>query len=74
MTVGLVIDGEPGIDATDVPNAAELAKLLVTKLLAEVSEGVDEQRARGLDPERAVMSPTGCRCTDDRHRAVHLRL
>lgn len=46
MAVGLGIHGEPGIDETDVPTAAELAELFVSRLLDEVPEGVEVAGAR----------------------------
>ena len=46
MAVGLGIHGEPGIDETDVPTAAGLAELFVSRLLAEVPSGVDPAGAR----------------------------
>lgn len=46
MAVGLGIHGEPGIDETDVPTADGLAELLVSRLLAEVPEGVSVAGAR----------------------------
>ncbi|MDR6168167.1 dihydroxyacetone kinase [Microbacterium paludicola] len=39
MAVGLGIHGEPGIDEVDIPTAAELAKLLVERLLEERPDG-----------------------------------
>lgn len=38
MAVGLGIHGEPGIDEVALPTAAELAELLVSRLLAEAPE------------------------------------
>jgi dihydroxyacetone kinase len=35
MAVGMGVHGEPGIDETDVPSAAELAELLVSAVVAE---------------------------------------
>lgn len=46
MAVGLGIHGEPGIDETDVPTAAELAELFVSRLLDEVPDGVQLAGAR----------------------------
>jgi dihydroxyacetone kinase len=46
MAVGLGIHGEPGIDETDVPTAAELAELFVSRLLDEVPAGVEVSGAR----------------------------
>ncbi|MFK4299751.1 dihydroxyacetone kinase [Arthrobacter sp. GAS37] len=46
MAVGMGIHGEPGIGETDIPTADELAELMVTKLLAEVPEGVEISRSR----------------------------
>ena len=46
MAVGMGIHGEPGIGETDVPTANELAELLVTSLLAELPEGVEEARGQ----------------------------
>ena len=40
MAVGLGIHGEPGIDEVDIPTAAGLAELFVSKLLEELPEGV----------------------------------
>lgn len=45
MAVGLGIHGEPGIDEVDVPTAAELAELFVTRLLEEVPDGVEVEGA-----------------------------
>ena len=41
MGVGIGIHGEPGIDETDVPAAAGLAELFVSRLLAELPDGVE---------------------------------
>ena len=41
MGVGIGIHGEPGIDETDVPTAAGLAELFVSRLLAELPDGVE---------------------------------
>jgi dihydroxyacetone kinase len=38
MAVGMGIHGEPGIDEVDVPSADDLARLLVSSLLAEMPE------------------------------------
>ncbi|GAA3319630.1 dihydroxyacetone kinase family protein [Arthrobacter ramosus] len=46
MAVGMGIHGEPGIGETDIPTADQLAELMVTKLLAEVPEGVEIRRSR----------------------------
>jgi dihydroxyacetone kinase len=48
MAIGLGIHGEQGVDETDIPSAAGLAELFVTKLLdpAEVPEGFDPASAR----------------------------
>ena len=46
MAVGLGIHGEQGIDETDIPTADGLAELLVSRLLAEVPDGVDARGAR----------------------------
>lgn len=46
MAVGLGIHGEPGIDEVDVPTAAELGELFVSRLLDEVPEGVEVEGAR----------------------------
>lgn len=46
MAVGMGIHGEPGIGETDIPTADELAELMVAKLLAEVPEGIEANRAR----------------------------
>lgn len=44
MAVGMGIHGEPGIGETDIPTADELAELMVTKLLAEIPEGIDTNK------------------------------
>ncbi|MET4639845.1 dihydroxyacetone kinase family protein [Mycetocola sp. 2940] len=41
MGVGIGIHGEPGIDETGVPTADGLAELFVTRLLAELPDGID---------------------------------
>ncbi|MFF2300738.1 dihydroxyacetone kinase family protein [Arthrobacter sp. NPDC058127] len=46
MAVGMGIHGEPGIGETDIPTADELAELMVTKLLAEIPQGVEISGAR----------------------------
>ncbi len=46
MGVGMGIHGEPGVSETDVPTAAQLAAMLVDRLLQEVPEGVQQQGAR----------------------------
>ncbi|MBD7958218.1 dihydroxyacetone kinase family protein [Microbacterium sp. Sa4CUA7] len=46
MAVGLGIHGEPGIDEVDIPTAAGLAEMFVTKLLDERPAGVDLAGAR----------------------------
>jgi dihydroxyacetone kinase len=46
MAVGMGIHGEPGIGETDIPTADELAELLVSKLLAEVPDGLEVSGAR----------------------------
>lgn len=46
MAVGLGIHGEPGIDEVDVPTAAGLAELFVSRLLEEVPDGVEVEGAR----------------------------
>ncbi|MFE5409011.1 dihydroxyacetone kinase family protein [Microbacterium sp. NPDC056569] len=46
MAIGLGIHGEPGIDETDIPTADGLAELLVSRLLAEVPEGIEVVGAR----------------------------
>lgn len=46
MAVGLGIHGEPGIDEVDIPTAAGLAKLFVTRLLEELPVGVTLKGAR----------------------------
>lgn len=46
MAVGLGIHGEPGIEETDIPTAAGLAKLFVDALLNDIPEGVDVKGAR----------------------------
>ncbi len=48
MAVGMGIHGEPGIGEQDVPSADELAELLVTRLLAEVPDGVQARGARAV--------------------------
>lgn len=47
MAVGMGIHGEPGIGETDIPTADELAELLVSSLLAEVPDGVEDGAAPG---------------------------
>lgn len=44
VALGMGIHGEPGIDERDLPTADELAELLVSGLLAEVPDGVEEVR------------------------------
>ncbi|MHA7286892.1 dihydroxyacetone kinase family protein [Arthrobacter sp. MDT3-44] len=46
MAVGLGIHGEPGIDEVDIPTAAGLAELFVSRLLEEVPDGVALEGAR----------------------------
>lgn len=46
MAIGLGIHGEPGIDETDIPSADGLAELLVSRLLAEVPDGLEAAGAR----------------------------
>lgn len=46
MAVGLGIHGEPGIEETDIPTAAGLAKLFVDSLLNDIPDGVDVKGAR----------------------------
>ena len=46
MAVGMGIHGEPGIGETAIPTADQLAELMVTKLLAEIPEGVEISRSR----------------------------
>ncbi|MFK4761125.1 dihydroxyacetone kinase family protein [Microbacterium sp. ZW T5_45] len=46
MAIGLGIHGEQGVDETDIPTADELAELLVSRLLAEIPDGVEAQGAR----------------------------
>ncbi|MBF0816468.1 dihydroxyacetone kinase family protein [Microbacterium paludicola] len=46
MAVGLGIHGEPGIDEVDIPTAAGLAEMFVTKLLEELPDGVSLGGAR----------------------------
>ncbi len=46
MAIGLGIHGEPGISETDIPTADGLAEVLVTRLLAEVPEGIAIKGAR----------------------------
>ncbi|MBF4588792.1 dihydroxyacetone kinase family protein [Curtobacterium sp. VKM Ac-1395] len=41
MAIGMGIHGERGIDEADVPSAADLARLLVERLLDEVPSGVE---------------------------------
>jgi len=50
MAVGLGIHGEPGIGETDIPTADGLAELLVSRLLAELPEGVDSVRGATVVP------------------------
>lgn len=50
MAVGLGIHGEPGIDETDVPTADGLAELLVSSLLAERPEGVEQAAGARVVP------------------------
>jgi dihydroxyacetone kinase len=40
MAIGMGIHGERGIDEADVPSAADLARLLVERLLTELPDGV----------------------------------
>ena len=47
MAVGMGIHGEPGIGETDIPTADELAELLVSSLLAEVPDGLEDGAASG---------------------------
>ncbi|MCS0498872.1 dihydroxyacetone kinase family protein, partial [Protaetiibacter mangrovi] len=46
MAVGLGIHGEPGIGEADIPTADGLAELFVTRLLAELPDGVDAPTGR----------------------------
>ena len=46
MAVGLGIHGEPGIDEVDIPTAAGLAEMFVSKLLEELPEGVSVSGSR----------------------------
>ncbi|WIB63549.1 dihydroxyacetone kinase family protein [Curtobacterium sp. MCBD17_040] len=46
MAIGMGIHGERGIDEADVPTAAELADLLVGRLLQELPDGVSVDGAR----------------------------
>ncbi|OII31660.1 D-erythrulose kinase, partial [Curtobacterium sp. MMLR14_010] len=41
MAIGMGIHGERGIDEADVPSAADLARLLVERLLTELPSGVE---------------------------------
>lgn len=50
MAVGLGIHGEPGIDETDVPTADGLAELLVSSLLAELPEDVEQAAGQRVVP------------------------
>ncbi|GAA1957416.1 dihydroxyacetone kinase family protein [Microbacterium deminutum] len=50
MAVGLGIHGEPGIDETEIPTADGLAELLVSRLLAELPEGVETARDARVVP------------------------
>ncbi|GAA1770813.1 dihydroxyacetone kinase family protein [Agromyces humatus] len=44
MAVGLGIHGEPGLEDLPAPTARGLAELLVSRLLAELPDGVDQAR------------------------------
>jgi len=46
MGVGIGIHGEPGIDETDIPTADGLAELLVSKLLTELPDGIEDARGQ----------------------------
>ncbi|GAA4489733.1 dihydroxyacetone kinase family protein [Microbacterium panaciterrae] len=46
MAIGLGIHGEPGIDEAGIPTADGLAELLVSRVLAEIPEGVATAGAR----------------------------
>lgn len=46
MAVGMGIHGEPGIGETAIPTADQLAELMVTKLLAEIPEGLEGLEAK----------------------------
>jgi D-erythrulose 4-kinase len=46
MAIGLGIHGEPGFAEVDMPTADELAELFVTRLLAELPEGVTVRGGR----------------------------
>jgi dihydroxyacetone kinase len=46
MAIGMGIHGEPGLREADVPTAAGLAGLLVSELLAELPDGIEEARAQ----------------------------
>jgi dihydroxyacetone kinase len=46
MAIGMGIHGEPGLREADVPTAAGLAGLLVSDLLAELPDGIEEARAQ----------------------------
>ncbi|QHC62398.1 DAK2 domain-containing protein [Rathayibacter festucae] len=48
MAVGMGIHGEPGIREDDVPTADGLAELLVSSLLAELPDGVEEAEGSRL--------------------------
>jgi D-erythrulose 4-kinase len=50
MAVGMGIHGEPGIGETDIPTADQLAELMVTKLLAEIPEGIDTNKRSRVVP------------------------
>ncbi|MFE5672953.1 dihydroxyacetone kinase family protein [Agromyces sp. NPDC056523] len=50
MAVGLGIHGEPGIGETEVPTADGLAELLVSSLLAELPEGVEQASGQRVVP------------------------
>ncbi|WP_284981956.1 dihydroxyacetone kinase family protein [Arthrobacter sp. efr-133-TYG-118] len=50
MAVGMGIHGEPGIGETAIPTADQLAELMVTKLLAEIPEGVDTNKRSRVVP------------------------
>ncbi|WES63089.1 dihydroxyacetone kinase family protein [Microbacter sp. GSS18] len=50
MAVGLGIHGEPGIDETDIPTADGLAEMLVSRLLEELPEGVEDAAGARVIP------------------------
>lgn len=46
MAVGMGVHGEPGLSESDMPSAEELARLLVSMLLAEIPEGQRDGNGR----------------------------